>query len=797
MRVRVLGCTVLVVGLWASDAAWCQSSGFPLYVGRAVCLECHDAGHDSGACTLRAIPEHDRSFAALSKRQAVDIATISGVLGSPAESRICLDCHATAADEGRRWTTESFRVEDGVQCEACHGAGSLHVDLFRTPEHPSPTKLPELIEPGDRWRCAACHVEMPSHREVLEHGYTIPQADREYKTPINVAVSPDGRRLYVVCEHSDSLVTVDLARGLVERETPVGSRPHGVAVSPSGDRIYVTNRMDDTVSVVDAVRGDVVQEIAVGHEPHGIGMDRTGRWVFVANTGSDSLSVIDTRSMTVERRLSGGRGPWSLAIRTDGGAAVVTSVRPDPAPFREAAASEVTVLNVPERIVADRPTADEANMLQGVAFVPGTDLALVTLVRSKNLIPSTRLEQGWVMTNGLGVVRPEGRVDQVLLDQPEDYFADPMDIAVSPDGRRALVTSGGTDRVAVIDVPALLKAIDDATDRERREVLPNHLGTSSRFVIKRLAVGTNPRGVVYAPDGRFAYVACALDDSVAVIDTRDHSVFRVIRLGGPDEITELRQGERLFHSAAITFGGQFSCRSCHPDGHVNGLTFDIEAEGAGRHPVDNRTLRGIFDTPPFKWEGTNPSLSRQCGPRLAVFFTRLAPYSPEQLQALVRYMRTIKQPPNPYRERDGLTPMQRRGKAVFERTVSNHGKPLTREQQCAHCHSGAYKTNRLRADVATSMWFDSPRAIEPEDIFAADEYGELGAYYYIDSGMPTKSLDVPHLRNIHESAPYLHNGAADTLEEIWTRFNIVDRHGMTSDMTRRQLNDLIAYLKSL
>ena len=47
------------------------------------------------------------------------------------------------------------------------------------------------------------------------------------------------------------------------------------------------------------------------------------------------------------------------------------------------------------------------------------------------------------------------------------------------------------------------------------------------------------------------------------------------------------------------------------------------------------------------------------------------------------------------------------------------------------------------------------------------------------------------------SAPYLHNGIAETLEEIWTRYNPNDEHGVTNDMTKDQLNDLIEYLKTL
>lgn len=42
-----------------------------------------------------------------------------------------------------------------------------------------------------------------------------------------------------------------------------------------------------------------------------------------------------------------------------------------------------------------------------------------------------------------------------------------------------------------------------------------------------------------------------------------------------------------------------------------------------------------------------------------------------------------------------------------------------------------------------------------------------------------------------------HNGKAETLEEIWTRFNPYDLHGVTNDMTKDQLNDLVEYLKTL
>ena len=57
-------------------------------------------------------------------------------------------------------------------------------------------------------------------------------------------------------------------------------------------------------------------------------------------------------------------------------------------------------------------------------------------------------------------------------------------------------------------------------------------------------------------------------------------------------------------------------------------------------------------------------------------------------------------------------------------------------------------------------------------------------------------LDTPQLTNIAITAPYLHDGSARTLEEIWTVYNPEDKHGRTNDLTKDELNDLIEYLRT-
>jgi len=410
-----------------------------------------------------------------------------------------------------------------------------------------------------------------------------------------------------------------------------------------------------------------------------------------------------------------------------------------------------------------------ANLLQGVAWHPSSEYAVVTLNRTKNLVPMTRLLQGWTISNGIAIVWRDGTVDQVLLDQPHLSFPDPADVIITPDGKYALVTSSGSDRVAVVDLLRLTAMLKAATPHERSRVFPNHLGKPVEFIATFIPTEDSPRGITCSADGSKAYVANALDDSVTIIDLATLEASARIDLGGPKEITVVRRGEKLFHDAKIAFRRQFSCHTCHPDGHIDGLTYDIEPDGLGIGPVDNRTLRGINDMAPYKWEGTNRTLKRQCGPRLAVFFTRIQPFTPEELTALDTYICTIPRPPNRYRALGApLSPAQRRGKAMFERMRTNDGGLIPVQQRCATCHPPPLFNDGLIHDVGTKMPLDR-----------ANEF------------------DSPHLLNIYDSAPYLHNGVAQTLEEIWTVYNPEDEHGFTNDMTKDQLNDLIEYLKTL
>jgi len=757
-------------------AAKNASTPMPEYVGSMACAECHKGPMMGYQFSKWRMSRHANAYAVLATPAGYVMAKQAGVKGDPQQDPECLKCHSTAHHREAGGFAEFYTIDEGVGCEACHGAGSEYLPeaVMRDARAANAAGLKRVT----RETCLGCHQDAHNkpfdYEQALEkiaHPTKLPKvaAIPQYKTPLSMALRPDGKELYVACEAAHTVIVIDAIARRKVAEIPAGHHPTDVTFSPDGTRAYVSNRLDDTVSVIHVAARKVLDTIDVGDEPHGVLTDRSGKHLYVLNTSSDSISIVDTGSLKEIKRLSASRSPWSLALSPDGSQIYITNNLSQFVPFRSPSLSEITIIDTDRVVVEDRAMVPAANLLQGVAWHPSGRFALITLNRTKNLVPMTRLLQGWTITNGLGIIWRDGRVDQVLLDEPGMCFPDPTDVAITPNGRLALVTSSGSDRLAVVDVSKMIAMLEGASDYDREHVFPNHLGKPTEFVIKHITTGISPRGILITPGGKTAYVANALDDSLTVIDLEKLAAVERVDLGGPEVITKTRFGERLFHSANITFHRQFSCHSCHPDGHVDGLTYDIEPDGIGSSPVDNRTLRGILDTAPFKWEGTNPSLQRQCGPRLAVFFTRIQPFTPEQLSALDNYICTIPRPANRYRPLGAeLTNAQRSGKAMFERTMANDGRVIPKENRCVTCHFPPLYTDRQVHDVGTKLWLDRE-----------------------------SEFDVPHLNNIYDSAPYLHNGIAQTLEEIWTRYNPYDQHGVTNDMTKDQLNDLIEYLKTL
>jgi len=73
-----------------------------------------------------------------------------------------------------------------------------------------------------------------------------------YPSPIEMAMAADGSRLYVVCEGTNEVVEIDPVAASVLRRVRVGQHPKSIALSGDGRFLYVANSWSDTVSVVGA-----------------------------------------------------------------------------------------------------------------------------------------------------------------------------------------------------------------------------------------------------------------------------------------------------------------------------------------------------------------------------------------------------------------------------------------------------------------------------------------------------------------------------------------------------------------
>ena len=446
-----------------------------------------------------------------------------------------------------------------------------------------------------------------------------PESDEaRYLNPREMVLSRDGGRLYVMCEASDEVRVVDTTSGVVVKVVEVGHMPRGIAMSPDGQQLFVANSWDDTVSIIEIASLKVVRTLTTGFEPNSVIPDREGKTLYVANRLSNDISVIDLRSGQEVKRLLAGRGASYLALSPDGKLLYCTHVYPRIGGHRTPPESEVTVIDARQQTVVERkPLHNVAGMFH-VAISPDGRLGVAPQLRPKNLVPLAHVEHGWAFGDSLAIFGEDvGGTVQLPLDELERYFAMPYAVAMMPDKSKLYVSSSGAETITVIDVPKMLSYVHTATGP-----IANDLSASSNYVVARIPVGRNPKGLVMSADGKRLYVANRLDDTIGVIDTASDAVVSSIDLGGRKDMTSLRRGERAFYTARFAFQGQFSCANCHIDATFDGLQWDLEPDGFGVDIVDNRSIEDLSGTEPFKWNGGNPNMATECGPRTEKFFYR-------------------------------------------------------------------------------------------------------------------------------------------------------------------------------
>ncbi len=584
-----------------------------------------------------------------------------------------------------------------------------------------------------------------------------------YRSPVKLAVSRDGRRVYVTNHTADKLSMINTATRKVIREIPTGHAPNGVAVSPDGKTVYVANTREHTVSFVDPVVGKLRATVRCGFEPRDLVVSADGKRLYTANYISDDVSVIDIARRKEVRRIKTGRGPTHLALTPDGKTLVVNHLLSHEPATKPDLSAHVAVVDTAELKVVCKVRSPGTMLLgQGIAVSPDGKWAACVHSRPNFNVTPSQLHQGWVHTNALTLIplAGDGKAITVLLDNVSSGMANPHGVVFSRDGKTLFVSHRGTHQLSVVNLSKLHERLRVAKPGQRANAHHN-LGFlwDRGDIVRRIGCGgLGPTGLAVHPKSGHLLVANYYSDNIAVINPASLRVIHHIALGKQPPMDLVRRGEFLFNDGGHCFQQWLSCASCHPDGaRVDGVNWDLLNDGLG-NPKNAKSLVGSWQTPPAMSLGVRASMD--VAVEKGFIFIQFVQPRKGELDAVRAYLRAAPYIPSPW---------HRKADGTLDDTAAR-GKKLFKQAGCASCHPPPLYTDLDCYDVETA----TPRT-----------RGRDGEF------------DTPSLIELYRTAPYLHDGRAATLMQVLKDFNKEDGHGMTSDLSEQQLKDLEAFLMTL
>ncbi len=582
-------------------------------------------------------------------------------------------------------------------------------------------------------------------------------------SPCAVAATPDGTRLYVAAAPRLLLEVNPSATGTVVRSIALDAAPAAICIGRDGSRVLAAGGVGrGYVWDIDRTRGKVARTFEVGHSPAAMVLSPDGATLYVCDRFPNRVLVLDAATGAQKAVIAVPREPIACALTPDGATLAVVNHLPACAATAETVSIEISLIDTAAGKVAAAvrlPTGCTAG--RGICMSPDGRFAYVTSILGRYTLPTTQLDRGWMMTSALSVIDVAGRklVNTVLLDEVDRGAANPWGVACTADGARLLVAHSGTHEVSVIDRPKLHDRLDRVAAGEKvtavsssaRQV-PNDLAFLVDIRERVRLPGNGPRALAAA--GGKVYVGMYFTDALAVLNpSATTRTYPTIALGPATTPSPVRRGEILFHDAVLCFQAWQSCTSCHPDSRADGLNWDLLNDGMG-NPKQTKNMTMAHKTPPSMMTGIRDSA--EVAVRSGIRHIQFAVRPEEDARAIDEYLKSLTPAPSPHRVRGRLSDSARRGGKVF------------RKAGCAACHPPPLYTSLEAFDVGTGTDMDKDKA-----------------------------YDTPALVEVWRTAPYLVDGRAATIREVLTLFNAADRHGVTSGLSEKDLEDLESFVLSL
>jgi YVTN family beta-propeller protein len=287
----------------------------------------------------------------------------------------------------------------------------------------------------------------------------------------------------IVSNMNDNTATViDAATGRVLATLPTGEGPHEVAASHDGRMALVSNygvrgKPGNSITVIDIGKLAVTRTIELRDDqrPHGMTFLPGDSLAAVTSETSKSVILVDVRSGAVVKRLpTNGRATHMLALSASGDRMVTGNI----------ADNTISVFS---------PTSGDAPLVIPVARQPEG----ITITPDGNF--------AWVGSNRDSVVLVVDTRTGVATDTLRG-FGLPYRLAVSPDGRRAVITDPMKATIRIFDV----------LSRHERFVID--VPRDSLVATAEVPASPSPEGVVISRDSRWAFVTLQGRNRVVTID---------------------------------------------------------------------------------------------------------------------------------------------------------------------------------------------------------------------------------------------------------------------------------------
>lgn len=132
------------------------------YVGVKKCKTCHKSKKSGNQFGVWKESKHANAYAVLASDKSKAKAKEMGI-EDPQKSEKCLTCHTTAYGKDKQWA-KSYKLEEGVGCEGCHGPGSKYKSM-KVMKNKEMAVSKGLVIPDEK-TCVKCHnKDNPFHKE--------------------------------------------------------------------------------------------------------------------------------------------------------------------------------------------------------------------------------------------------------------------------------------------------------------------------------------------------------------------------------------------------------------------------------------------------------------------------------------------------------------------------------------------------------------------------------------------------------------------------------------------------------